>query len=284
MKLDLDETATNLKRRIKVLSLFLLHKNEYPWIEVGDLMYYLLYPLVFMSRVKNRITRMKRNRDYVEIKFKNIETHLFWPAECDLWDLYEVTAEIFDQRNWHYYETPETRVVRGDNVIDCGAAEGLFALSVKDRAKNVYIIEPLLTFVKSLEKTFAGDKNCHILPVAVGETRGKAFMDQRSKGSTISSSGSNEIDVETIDGLFFDQGIPVNYIKADLEGYELKMMKGARQSISKWKPRIAITAYHGHQDFSGLLHYIKKIVPEYKVRIRGMGETLSKPVMYHFWI
>lgn len=273
----------NLNRRLKVVSLYLKHKKLYTWIRIGELLYYLAYPVLFFFKIKQYIAKVEPGKPYTKVYFSNIPDPLYWPADLDIWSLYDVTAEIFDRKNWHQYEVPGTMVVPGDVVLDCGAAEGLFSLRVKNRVKALYIIEPVERFINALGKTFARDPNCHILPVAVGDQPSSGFIRQDAKNSTISTEGGERIAIDTIDHLFYEKGIEVNYIKADLEGYELKMLLGAVKTIQRNKPKIAITTYHHGQDHEPIIRLLKTLVPEYKVLVKGMGETKLKPIMCHFW-
>jgi hypothetical protein len=49
-----------------------------------------------------------------------------------------------------------------------------------------------------------------------------------------------EIEVNTIDNLFYDMDIPVDFIKIDTEGWELIILKGGEKTIRKYKPQIQI--------------------------------------------
>ena len=46
-----------------------------------------------------------------------------------------------DAASPHRYESADFRVREGDVVVDAGVAEGIFALSVVERAKELYLFE-----------------------------------------------------------------------------------------------------------------------------------------------
>jgi len=60
----------------------------------------------------------------------------------------------------------------GDVVLDCGAAEGAFALLIAQKCQKVYAIEPHPLFIPAMKKTFHGINNIEILPIGVGEVKG----------------------------------------------------------------------------------------------------------------
>lgn len=89
------------------------------------------------------------------------------------------------------------------------------------------------------------------------------------------------VDVYSLDK-YLDKG-EVNFIKADIEGYELEMLKGGEYIIKQYKPKLAISVYHKPDDILEIITYLKKIVPEYKIAIRQHAPTLVETVLY-CWI
>jgi len=60
----------------------------------------------------------------------------------------------------------------------------------------------------------------------------------------------------------------IDYIKLDVEGAELDTLKGAVYSISKWKPKMAISAYHKYTDMWQLADLVKSVRPDYEFAFR----------------
>lgn len=235
-----------------------------------------------VSQGKPRIVFLKEDGDFWKVKFKGLQT-LFYPKDLPLYDLYIVAGENYTPTNWHYYEIPETKVKKEDIVVDCGAAVGTFTLSIL-HAKKIYAIEPLPKFTKSLKMTFSKNKNVRILPVAVGSKTGTAAMFDGSFGSVLDSRKDGvKVKITTIDNLFFNNGQKVTYIKADLEGWELEMLKGARKTLKKYKPRLAITTYHNTGDHIKIKNYLKKVCPTYNFKLKGIDRHTGNPMMLHAW-
>ena len=54
----------------------------------------------------------------------------------------------------------------------------------------------------------------------------------------------------------------------DVEGAELDILKGAAITIAKYKPILALSAYHKLDDFWTLTRFIKSIRPDYEFAMR----------------
>lgn len=87
----------------------------------------------------------------------------------------------------------------------------------------------------------------------------------------------NQIRVTTIDSSI---GGKVTFIKMDIEGAELEALKGAKNCILKFKPKLAICIYHKREDMWEIPLYIKTLVPEYKLYIRHYSNLAIETVLY----
>jgi FkbM family methyltransferase len=197
--------------------------------------------------------------------------------------LYQSIAEQLCSWQWHYYEIPETRV-EGGVVFDCGAAEGLFALLVQDRADQVHCFEPLPDFRAALQRTFSKNDKITVVPVALGRQEGEAMLSTDGFSSRLDAAiGTVRVRVETIDGYCARIGTAPTYIKADLEGAEPDLLLGAERTIREHKPKIAITTYHekGHAEL--LRSILSSFRPEYRFHVKGIEDRWGEPVLLHAW-
>jgi hypothetical protein len=129
----------------------------------------------------------------------------------------------------HCYLDAGCDVAAGDVVVDVGAAEGFFALSVIDRASKIYLVECEPSWIEALRLTFApyGDK------VEIIEK----FVSDKSDGDKRM----------TLDDLL--KGRQVNFIKADIEGVELDMLRGSEQTLrDSSNVKLSVCTYHNQRD------------------------------------
>lgn len=66
----------------------------------------------------------------------------------------------------------------------------------------------------------------------------------------------------------------------DIEGSELKALKGAEKTIRENKPRLAICIYHKRMDLIEIAAYLLKLVPEYRFYIRHYWSNMWETVLY----
>ena len=72
----------------------------------------------------------------------------------------------------------------------------------------------------------------------------------------------------------------VTMIKMDIEGSELEALKGAKETIQRDKPKLAICIYHKPEDMWEIPLYIKELVPEYRLYIRHHTAAQADTVLY----
>ncbi|NDO51187.1 FkbM family methyltransferase [Lachnospiraceae bacterium MD335] len=72
----------------------------------------------------------------------------------------------------------------------------------------------------------------------------------------------------------------VTFIKMDIEGAELEALKGSKEILKSYRPKLAISLYHKKEDLVELPAYIKELVPEYKLYVRHYSNASIETVLY----
>ncbi|MBE0664834.1 MAG: FkbM family methyltransferase, partial [Candidatus Aminicenantes bacterium] len=76
----------------------------------------------------------------------------------------------------------------------------------------------------------------------------------------------------------------VTFIKADIEGGEMRMLQGASNIIRRFYPKLAITCYHEANDYREMISFVQGLVPEYRYMLRGITHFHGKPLLIRFWV
>ena len=157
--------------------------------------------------------------------------------------------------------------IEGDIAIDGGAFNGVTSRDFAMQGAKVYAFEMSTeNYQKCL--SYAEKYNFTVENLGLSYKEGQEFY---SQGGSASRKGQgnligNFIDLDTY---VLKKNLPrVDYIKLDIEGAELDMLHGAAKTISRWKPKMAVSAYHKPQDLWTLANYIKSLRPDYEFKFR----------------
>jgi len=239
-------------------------------------------PCGTLARLK--VASWERRGGFLEIRLRGVDGILFVDARVREGDLNQTIAEQMYAWQWHFYEIPETKVGPGDVVLDVGCAEGIFPLLCRGRAKRIYCFEPLPLFLDGLHRTFAGDDRVTIVPHALGSEPGVLYLVDSGIGSSLRPHPpGTPTQVMTVDGFCAERGVRPTYLKADLEGFEMDMLRGARETIRAHRPKVAIATYHKPRDAFEIAEFLRSCHPDYQILTRGLEHGTGVPVLLHAW-
>lgn len=104
-------------------------------------------------------------------------------------------------------------------------------------------------------------------------------MDEESTGGRLLEEGTNFVPVTTIDSVVSEKE-KVTYIKMDVEGAELQSLKGAKETIMRDTPKLAICIYHRQDDLWKIPEYILSLNKKYRFYIRHYCSYYYETVLY----
>ena len=158
--------------------------------------------------------------------------------------------------NFNDYEKDETNMIHrlikdGDSVLDIGANIGWHSLNlaVSKRNTQIYAFEPIPSTFRCLLRNIElnsienvqyynfgfsdepGEFNFYYYP----EGSGNASLANLSRRDSVSQVTCN---LSTVDTFVQENKLCVDFIKCDVEGAELLVFKGAKNTITKFKPII----------------------------------------------
>ena len=173
-------------------------------------------------------------------------------------------------------------------VLDCGANIGMFSLWAHHLSpkSQIYSFEPTKSTFEILEKnikensleTFIhsfnlalGDKNQSTSILISQDNLGSVntiFNSDFASHSPFKYEGKQPVSMTTIDDFVKENKLErVDFIKMDTEGYEKPIIKGARETIKKFHPVIACSAYHLPKDKEEIPKLVLEIESNYQYRL-----------------
>lgn len=178
--------------------------------------------------------------------------------------------------------------------IDAGGFEGstvvdFFSWFGKTEGAKCYSLEPVPEMFKKIKERSEQEKwkNVMVCNWAAWDKDETIYLTKDQKENGIIWGGSYVGESETgikISGKPIDiicsNEKNITYIKMDIEGAELKALKGAKNTIMQHKPKLAISIYYKPWDVFEIPDYILSLVPEYKMYIRHYAADFTETVLY----
>lgn len=173
----------------------------------------------------------------------------------------------------------DVRVKEGDVVIDAGAFIGDFGAYAAARGAFTYAFEPVKAIFEML-KTTAELNGGRIKPVQKGlgnsvcETEmftdsdfvGGSTLNPVQGGAGGQRTNTEMISITTLDAFADSENLEkIDFIKADIEGAERDMLRGAKRVLKEFAPKLALCTYHLPDDPEILEGIILDANPNYRV-------------------
>jgi FkbM family methyltransferase len=161
-------------------------------------------------------------------------------------------------------------VSQGDFVIDGGSFMGETAFWFLSKgASKVYAFEPdPLNFKVLSENIKRNNMSERIIPIQQILLDKQDRVNISSTGTSMSitlGGGNTVVKSLTLDSFVERQKLErVDFIKLDVEGAELSILKGALETIKKFKPKMAISIYHKPEDIITIPLFLFNVLPQAK--------------------
>lgn len=189
------------------------------------------------------------------------------------------------------YFDPSIVTLRNNEVfLDVGAYNGNdiieFAKRTNYKYKRIIAIEPDADIFQDLEKRLKNNniRDCKLYNIGAWSSNGYLRFCGDSVGRSQFRISNNDtlkevsLEVNSIDNIL--NGDSVSYLQMDIEGSEHQALLGAKQTIQKYKPTIAISVYHKREDLFDLPLLLHDFVSEYKFYLRHYTNLQFETVLY----
>ncbi len=244
----------------------LIHEKDLPDPELEEVIDYVdqykqirLLPYAFVDEYLKRDCPVFYDEECGMCYVLHKEKRMYFPErmnEQQIKDYYNTILAEQDERSPHCYKKSGYEVKAGDVVVDCGGAEGFFALEYIDVISKAYIFDADDEWIRAMERTFRPYGN-------------KVELYRRYVGDVDDDEKRISLDKVL-------QGKKVNFIKMDIEGYEKFALQGAVDLLSTAEDlRLAICAYHCKDDEIWITDFLSRY---------GMEVAHSNGYMCPDWI
>jgi FkbM family methyltransferase len=180
------------------------------------------------------------------------------------------------------YERGSVLIRPGDVVLDLGGHIGSFTRYAFTRgAQTVVMFEPNLEHIQCVEHCFSEEiraKRLHLIRAAAWNEPTRLRFAPDGIVSRVCGEGALEVEAATVDEVFESLKLRrLDFIKADIEGAEPVALDGARKTIRKFQPRMAICTYH-QRDHPVLIPAIVQSIAAYDVSFNtGRNQAFFVP-------
>lgn len=190
------------------------------------------------------------------------------------------------------YSYKDCKVENGDFVIDAGGCWGdtsLIFSSIAGNEGKIFTFEFFDDNLNILKENFSHNKeladNIILTEQPVYNKSNKILYLNHACAdiTTLTENKNNLQQYKTICIDDFVEGKKIektDFIKMDIEGCELKALQGAVNTLKKYKPKLAIAAYHKYEDYYEIPKFLNELNLGYKFYFANYTLGFTDTVIY----
>ena len=193
---------------------------------------------------------------------------------------YDFMEGFTNDHDGQYFDKEIVPPIKNISFLDGGGYVGDTATEVIKNYpdfKKIWLIEPIPENIRIAKRELGSYENIEFLTCGVSAKKETLYFNEEKSFSSIYGKGTQSVEVDAIDNIVKER---VDFIKLDIEGAEQDAIDGAKESIKKYKPILAICVYHKAEDWYVIPQKILDIEPDYDVYLRHYMEGIFESVMY----
>lgn len=141
--------------------------------------------------------------------------------------------------------------------------------------KKIYLVEPSLLHINIAKRDFGHIKNVDFINCGLSNIISDVI--EVIPLQINCNHNYQARNLNTIDNLIKDK---IDFIKLDIEGAEQDAIDGAKETIKRYTPILAICIYHKAEDWYKIPKKVLEINDNYKIYLRHYMEGIYETVMY----
>ena len=231
-------------------------------------------PKITQAEFSKQVNGLKFNMHNNLINLQNFcfSSNAFIVAETWIFRQYELEGKC--------------EISEGDYIIDGGAFKGETSFWFLSKgARKIYAFEPdsysFSILSKNIKRNKVSDKIIPVKKVLTNRIGSFSMYATGDGDSIIHKEGNKTVEGITLDSFVEKEGInKLDFIKLDVEGAELEVLKGAVETIKRLKPKMAITVYHKPEDLTTISKFILEILPEARFYLTNTSYDTCGTVLF----
>jgi FkbM family methyltransferase len=201
--------------------------------------------------------------------------------------------DTFVLRQYTYERGPAgVRAEPGDLVLDGGGGYGdtaLYFASLVGAEGEVIVVEMDPRNRRAIERNLELNpelaSRVRVVDAALWEASGVSLSyvagGKTSRLGVEAASDRATTETVTLDELLERIGVDrVDFLKLDVEGAELPVLKGASRTLERLRPKLAIAAYHHGEDLTALPLYLRDLGLGYRLFLNHISAGRDETVLF----
>ena len=192
---------------------------------------------------------------------------------------------LMELGNKQYFDLPELHHAPNEIFVDAGCLNGIstnnFIRWAEDNYEHVYCFEadPQNTKIckEKLHKLIKSGK-ATVIDKALSNQNEMVSFTSKANGTSCIGDGNEKVEAVSLDSVLGDKYI--TFIKMDIEGAEYNALLGAKNIISKYHPKLAISIYHLPEDIYDIPDLILSYSSDYRFYLRHYSVFNEETILY----
>lgn len=172
-----------------------------------------------------------------------------------------------------------------DTLIEGGVFDGMntaWFLERMHQEATLYGFDPLIDG-RVAHQVVAEDKRVVLMQAALWDHETELYWNPSRGGGYVGERlrpDSSPVEALSVD-CFRAKGYgPVDFLKLDVEGAEMKVLQGARKTLLEDRPQLAISIYHSKFDFVEIPLFLNDCLDGYAYQLGHYAPTLCETILY----
>lgn len=238
----------------------------------GNYQFLFLKAQVFKKHYKDYVWLYRKLQDYRSKQTLFAILNNFY--NFDFASLPLVTENIFK----HYFDLDIIPKFENQTFVDVGAYSGDstldFIQSYGEKYKKIYCFDITPQSLEQLKRNLSAFSNICCIGKAVSDKSEIKYLKENafsSSANQVCSDGKIKIETTTLDAEIHEK---IGMLKMDIEGGEIKAIKGCKEHLKNDKPLLLVSVYHNNADLFKIPKLIHHFQKEYSFYLRYYGGPL----------